>query len=152
GGITNAGTISAAAFGSFGGLGISVDNNFAGGITNQGRIIADKSGIGLRSAGTFTGGITNAGTISAGLHARITLSVVTTFSGKSYTGGIITAPTGIMLNIATVSGQIVVSGNVLASRAGLRINALSSVSSSLTTVKITASTFTGGMINAGTIS
>ena len=151
-GIVNTGTISVSGFAAA--VVVDAVNTFSGGITNS-ALIRDSggSGIALFAVSTFTGGITNGGTISAGAFAAgIALNGVTTFSGGNISNnGTITAGTGIRISGATITGQIIDSGNILATSHGISIGSTSTISSAVTTVEITGATFTGGISNGGAI-
>ena len=166
GGITNTGTISSGAgagidlfnvttvFGSIvnkgkiiaghGGIDVSTVTVFGsgsagGGITNSGTISADHDGIYVNAA-TFLGGITNSGTISTAF-TGIFLKTVTTFLGGITNSGTIISKTSAhgVDNASLFSGDIrnSSSGRIVAGSSGIEIKLVT--------------TFTGGIINAGTI-
>ncbi|MGO9700162.1 MAG: Hint domain-containing protein [Xanthobacteraceae bacterium] len=167
GGITNSGDISA-------NFGIGVVNvaTFKGDIVNttSGTIHAGVDGIdvvgpGFTNDSTFLGSIVNQGSITA-TGVGIEVNGVAQFGSKTAAGnisntGTITAATGIYVRAAitsdhavvrtTIYGSIVDSGDILASKHGIWINAGSTISSAATAVSVSAPTFTGGITNAGAI-
>jgi uncharacterized protein with beta-barrel porin domain len=162
GGVTNGGTISA-------GLGIQVQSlgnalTFTGGnISNNGAIIAQsgffQTGIQVEAVSRFAASIVNSGNIAAGAvgiqvgapNTALSNLGVSTFIGNIVNSGSITAKTGINVGNATMQGQIIVTGNVLATTHGILIGSASTIASTATAVQIFAPTFTGGVTNAGTI-
>ncbi|HEX3708763.1 MAG TPA: autotransporter domain-containing protein, partial [Pseudolabrys sp.] len=145
GGISNAGTLSAAS----GGIIVSGVTSFSGGIANSGRI-DPVTGIGVFDVSTFTGGIGNAGTITSG-RSGIVVEGVSTFSG-----GITNAGTGTIT--ATSGFGILVGSNCSCSF----VSAFSGNISNAGTISTggtfgtgifvwNVSTFTGDIVNSGTI-
>ncbi len=151
GGITNIGVVA-------GGIGIEDFATFTGGISNQSTITSTANGIVVTSISAFTGAVTNSGAISVGnvgIFVGLTnfaSNGVSTFAGTIANSGAITAKTGISIVDGTIQGQIVDTGNVLATGHGILIDSASRITSTGTAVTITAPTFTGGVSNAGAIS
>jgi uncharacterized protein with beta-barrel porin domain len=92
GGISNAGTISAALHG----ITVADGSNFSGGIANTGTI-SGANGITVNTVSTFAGGISNGGAVSAATYG-IYVASVSTFSGGISNSGTITAKTGIHID------------------------------------------------------
>ncbi len=151
GGITNIGVVA-------GGIGVEDFATFTGGISNQSTITSTANGIVVTSISAFTGAVANSGAISVGnvgIFVGLTnfaSNGVSTFAGTIANSGAITAKTGISIVDGTIQGQIVDTGNVLATGHGILIDAASRITSTGTAVTITAPTFTGGVSNAGAIS
>lgn len=123
------------------------------GITVSGSAVTGSSGYGVENFGavtsgisisgsTITGSIYNDGTITGG----ITVSSNASITGGIYSGGTLSG--GISLDSATVGG-IAASGDF---SGGITIDTASKVTRSFAAVHVQASTFTGGISNAGTIS
>jgi uncharacterized protein with beta-barrel porin domain len=142
GGVSNSGTISAS---NGDGLIIFSTGTFSGGISNSGTISGGFEGISL-SASTFSGGITNSGSIS-GVNGGIIARNISSFGGGINNSGTISSPTrtGISLtNIGTFSGAITnAGGGTISAAVGIRVSSISTFGSSSTA---------GGITNAGTIS
>ena len=149
GGITNAGVIDPKT-----GMAVTNVSSFSGGIVNAGGATINASAVGIlvNTVSTFQGGITNAGVITAATFG-IQITGVSTFAGGNISNsGTITAKTAIAISASTITGAIVDSGNILASKHGILIDSASTVIASKTGILITGSTFTGGITNSGTIS
>jgi len=142
GGISNSGTISAGGDGiRLGGfasdsLASVIISNFGGGITNSGVISARGGGIVVGGTGSSGGSFT-----------------ISSFSGNIANTSAIIAATGIHIqNSTTITGAIVDTGTIQASRHGIVVDSASDILASKTAIKITGPTFTGGITNFGVIS
>jgi hypothetical protein len=127
--------------------------------------LAGQTGIGVL-ANTFSGDISNTGTISAGVGIDLgalgfeffmapvpTLFSVSTFAGNVVNSGAIVATTGINLFDSNISGAIIDTGTIRASRFAISVDSNSDIlAGSHTAIDITGTSFTGGIFNAGVIS
>jgi hypothetical protein len=142
GGITNAGTIYSFSDGSYGdGIGVANVTSFGGGIANSGTVDVSSSGIYVYGVSTFTGGIVNSGSIS-GPYTGVQVDNSSTFSGGiSNSGSISSSYIGIEV------GDYPSSVPVTTERSTSAQLTQSASSGQLLAV----SSFTGGIVNSGTI-
>ncbi|WP_294534478.1 hypothetical protein, partial [uncultured Rhodoblastus sp.] len=128
---------------------------FSGGISNAGAISAGGDAIGLLGVSAFSGGVSNSGAISAPASAGVSVGAVSNFAGNIYNTGAIAAKTGVRFVGSTINGVIFSSGNIIASTAGVTVDANSAIVASGLTARaigIYSPTFTGGVTNFGTLS
>ncbi len=156
GNISNSGTISAGGFA----IKVSSPNTFVGTIANSGSLTGASFGIDVFGTPKIVGGISNnaggtiAGTVGIGVGLRTTHGVlgVTSFVGNISNAGIITAGTGVGIIGSTITGAIVDSGTINASRVGINVDGASKVVTTATAIKVSGATFSGGITNSGMIS
>lgn len=149
GGINNAGSIAAA-------IGITVDPaaTFTGFILNSpgGTLSATRTGIAIDEVASLFGGVENSGILIASIGVNIVDDG--SFEGLiNDNGGEITATTGFRIAGSTIVGSIYVNGTIDASR-GILLDSASKITAnngSTATIDITAASFTGGIVNHGTI-
>jgi uncharacterized protein with beta-barrel porin domain len=140
---------------------------FSGGISNAGTISAANTGIFVNSVTSFLGGISNSGMISAAF-TGILVSGVTSFSGRISNSGMISALNGIVVGssvgspLASFSGGISNSGTISVGGTGILVRNVTNFSGGISNsgtisagagfVVSDVSNFAGGISNSGTIS
>ena len=124
GGISNAGTISAA----LNAIILADGSNFSGGIANTGTI-SGANGITVNTVSTFAGGISNGGTVSGASHG-IYVASVTTFGGGISNSGAITARTGIHIDggVTFAGAAAIVNSGTISGTGGTAIDASAAMS------------------------
>ena len=124
GGISNAGTISAA----LNAIILADGSNFSGGIANTGTI-SGANGITVNTVSTFAGGISNGGTVS-GASYGIYVASVTTFGGGISNSGAITARTGIHIDggVTFAGAAAIVNSGTISGTGGTAIDASAAMS------------------------
>jgi outer membrane autotransporter protein len=163
GSIINKGIISASRFG----IVVEVEN-FTGGITNSGTITSSAAAATILVAGgsLFSGNIVNGGTLAVSSGVGIIVIAVSTFAGSIINGGSITATSGVGISVSGVnsfSGDIVndTTGTINGA-AGITLCSCNptftgniinkgTISASRTGIALSVGTFTGGITNTGTI-